>query len=90
MSTNQQTDTRFPPSPEDRLYAIVEQGMCIGCGLCESLAGSDVVQMQVVESGFERPVAVGPLTHESVDAIYDTCPGTRVEGLPDNGAVQQC
>ncbi len=88
MSTNQQTDTRFPQSPEDRLYSIVEQGMCIGCGLCESLAGSDVVQMQVVESGFERPVAVGPLTHESVDAIYDTCPGTRVEGLPDNGAVQ--
>ena len=71
------------PSPTDRLYSIVEESLCIGCGLCESLAGSDCVKMQVVESGFERPVVVGALTHETVDAIYDTCPGTRVEGLPD-------
>lgn len=71
------------PSPVDRLYRIVEESLCIGCGLCESLAGGDSVKMQVVESGFERPVVVGPLTHETVDAIYDTCPGTRVEGLPD-------
>ena len=70
------------PSPEDRLYRIVEEGMCIGCGLCESLAGTACVKMQVVESGFERPVVVGSLSHETVDAIYDTCPGTRVEALP--------
>ena len=76
------SQSKTAPSPEDRLYRIVEEGLCIGCGLCESLAGSDCVQMQVVESGFERPVAVGPLDHETVDAIYDTCPGTRVEGLP--------
>ena len=76
------------PSPTDRLYRIVEESLCIGCGLCESLAGSDCVKMQVVESGFERPVVVGPLTHETVDAIYDTCPGTRVEGLPDATAQE--
>lgn len=70
------------PTPTDRLYRIVEEGMCIGCGLCESLAGSNCVKMQVVASGFERPVVTGPLSHETVDAIYDTCPGTRVEGLP--------
>ncbi|MDG1415890.1 MAG: hypothetical protein P8R39_11095, partial [Alphaproteobacteria bacterium] len=47
------------PTPEDRLYRIVEEGMCIGCGLCESLAGPESVKMQVVDSGFERPLVVG-------------------------------
>lgn len=76
------------PTPEDRLYRIVEEGMCIGCGLCESLAGPDSVKMQVVDSGFERPLVVGALSHETVDAIYDTCPGTRVEALPADLAAQ--
>ena len=75
---------RAPPvTPEDRLYRIVEDGMCIGCGLCESVAGSDVVRVEKVESGYECPVVVGDLDHETVDRILDVCPGTRLDGLPD-------
>jgi len=70
-------------NPEDRLYAIVEQGLCIGCGLCQSVATPDVVRMKKSANGFERPFVVGDLSHETVDAIYDTCPGTRIEGLPE-------
>ncbi len=33
------------PTPTERLYAIVEQGLCIGCGLCQSVAGSDRVRV---------------------------------------------
>jgi coenzyme F420 hydrogenase subunit beta len=69
-------------TPEDRLYRIVEHGMCIGCGLCQSVAGPDRVQVRKVASGYERPVAVGPLDHETVDRIYEICPGAHVEGLP--------
>lgn len=72
-----------PVSPADRLYRIVEDGMCIGCGLCQAIAGADRVRMQVARTGFERPVAVGELDHETVDRIYDVCPATRVEGLPE-------
>lgn len=72
------------PSPEERLYAIAEQGLCIGCGLCQALAGPERVRVTKVDTGYERPVAVGPLDHETVDRIYDACPGTRVEGLPEN------
>ena len=72
-----------PVTPTERLYRIVEDGMCIGCGLCQSIAGADRVRMALVENGTERPIAIGELDHETVDRIYDSCPGTRLEGLPD-------
>lgn len=72
-----------PQTPTERLDRISEDAMCIGCGLCQSVAGPDTVRMEVVENGYERPVVCGPLTHEMVDRILDVCPGTRVEGLPE-------
>lgn len=70
-------------SPQQRLYAIVEQGLCIGCGLCQSIAGKESVQVVKTARGYEQPVVVGELNHETVDKIYQTCPGTRIEGLPE-------
>lgn len=70
-------------TPTERLYAIVEQGLCIGCGLCQSVAGKDCVQVTKTMSGFEQPVVVGELDHATVDRIYEVCPGTRIEGLPE-------
>ncbi len=67
----------------ERLYAIVEQGLCIGCGICQSVAGADSVAVVKTESGYQQPVVVGELSHETVDTIYDVCPGTRVDGLPE-------
>ncbi len=70
-------------SPEARLYRIVEDGLCIGCGLCQSVAGPGRVRMVVTSEGHERPYAVGDLDQETVDRIYEICPGTRIEGLPE-------
>ena len=70
-------------SPSERLYAIVEQGLCIGCGLCQSVAGEDRVRVTKTQTGFEQPIVVGDLDHDTVDRIYDVCPGTRIEGLPE-------
>jgi coenzyme F420 hydrogenase subunit beta len=70
-------------TPSERLYAIVEQGLCIGCGLCQSVAGSDRVRVSKTMTGYLQPVVVGELDHASVDRIYQVCPGTRVEGLPE-------
>ncbi len=66
----------------DRFYRIAEEGLCIGCGLCQSVAGPDLIRMAMTPEGTERPVVEGPLDHETVDRIYDVCPGTRIEGLP--------
>ncbi len=70
-------------SPRQRLNKIVEDGMCIGCGLCEAVAGPDKVKAVKVTSGHIRPVATANLDHAAVDEIYDVCPGTRVDGLPE-------
>ena len=57
--------------------------MCIGCGLCQAVAGSQKVKAVKVTTGHIRPVAGPDLDHETVDQIYDVCPGTRVDGLPE-------
>ncbi|MCP4874209.1 MAG: coenzyme F420 hydrogenase [Gammaproteobacteria bacterium] len=71
------------PTPTERLYAIVEQGLCIGCGLCQSVAGKDCVRVTKTSNGYLTPLVEGELDHETVDRIYAVCPGTRVEGLPE-------
>ena len=70
-------------TPTERLYAIVEQGLCTGCGLCQSVAGKDRVRVTKTLNGYETPVVVGELDHETVDRIYAVCPGIHVEGLPE-------
>ncbi len=70
-------------SPQERLYKIVEDGMCIGCGLCQAVAGVEKIKAVKVTTGHIRPVASAKLDHASVDQIYDVCPGTRVDGLPE-------
>ena len=71
-------------SPAERLYAIPEQGLCIGCGLCESVAGRDRVAVVKTREGHLRPVVTGDLDHATVDRIHDVCPGTHVEGMPEH------
>ncbi len=69
-------------SPAERLNRISEQGLCVGCGLCQTIAGPDQVRVEMTPTGYERPVIVGDIDHATVDKIYDVCPGIRVEGLP--------
>ncbi|MEM7359133.1 MAG: Coenzyme F420 hydrogenase/dehydrogenase, beta subunit C-terminal domain [Pseudomonadota bacterium] len=82
MSSEYLQDLQTGLSPNERLYQIIEHGMCIGCGLCQSLVGEKKLTIQEVASGYERPVIHGELKHQHVDDIMDVCPGTRVEGLP--------
>ena len=82
MSAAPSTPPTPPPTPIRRLYAIVEQGLCIGCGLCQAVAEPGAIEVRKGASGYEAPVVVGPLDHHTVDTIYDVCPGTRIDGLP--------
>jgi coenzyme F420 hydrogenase subunit beta len=68
-------------SPEPlRLDQIVENGLCIGCGLCVSIAGRGQVDLVMTLEGRERPVAHRPLSHETLVRINAACPGTRIGG----------
>ncbi|HUY84001.1 MAG TPA: Coenzyme F420 hydrogenase/dehydrogenase, beta subunit C-terminal domain, partial [Steroidobacteraceae bacterium] len=70
----------------------VENGLCIGCGLCESLAGSARIEVAMTDGGRERPIvrsAPDPAALRTIDAV---CPGLQVRGadrrrLPPGVAV---
>ena len=68
---------------KQRLQKIVDDGMCIGCGLCQSVAGSDKINIIKSNTGMLVPHVVGDIDHELIDRIYDICPGTRIDGLPE-------
>jgi coenzyme F420 hydrogenase subunit beta len=62
------------------LGEIVEGGLCIGCGLCQAVAGADHIQIVLTPEGRERPVARRPLDESTLERINAICPGTRIEG----------
>jgi coenzyme F420 hydrogenase subunit beta len=65
---------------------IVESGLCIGCGLCESLAGRRRVRLVMTPEGRERPAVLEPLDEVTLALINAVCPGVTVEG-PDPAAT---
>ena len=69
-------------TPNQQFYKIVEDGMCIGCGLCESVVGAETICLELVANGFERPVIQSDMSQSVVDTVWACCPGTHVEGLP--------
>ena len=69
-------------SQTDRFYRIVEDGVCIGCGLCQSLTGENKVRMVKSQSGELRPQVLSELSTQDVERVYATCPSTRAEGIP--------
>ncbi|TIV23463.1 MAG: coenzyme F420 hydrogenase, partial [Mesorhizobium sp.] len=62
------------------LGEIVENGLCIGCGLCRSIAGPADVEMVMTPEGRERPVALRALDKPTLAKINAVCPGTRIAG----------
>jgi coenzyme F420 hydrogenase subunit beta len=63
------------------LEAIVADGLCVGCGLCESMAGADRVQLRMAGECGERPVTLGALDDATLAAINFACPGLHCTGV---------
>src|SRR5579875_4702 len=63
------------------LEEIVQAGLCIGCGLCQSIAGAERVRLIATRDGRERPVALRSLDHATLEAIDAVCPGVRVGAI---------
>jgi coenzyme F420 hydrogenase subunit beta len=68
-------------SPEQ----IVTQGFCLGCGLCQSIAGPNNIRLTMKAEGGERPAVVGTIDDATLGLINAVCPGIRAEGFrPQN------
>ena len=63
-----------------RLESIVAQGLCIGCGLCQSIAGKANVRMAMNGEGGERPMVIGTVDEPALRLINAVCPGIHCVG----------
>ena len=64
------------------LETIVSHGLCIGCGLCESIVGVDLAEMGLTSDGQMRPHVKDPMPEDPMATIRAVCPGIVVTG-PD-------
>jgi len=64
------------------IETIVAGGLCAGCGLCESIAGRDRVEMGITSAGQIRPHVKQAPGAEALERILAVCPGIAVTG-PD-------
>ena len=65
------------------LDKIVDDGLCLGCGLCAAVAGSEAIEMGRGTDGDLRPFAKDGLNDDDVALINQICPSLRIEGLPE-------
>ena len=68
-------------SAQSRLHKIVEDGLCIGCGICAALAPQDI-KIARGDDGDLRPIAGTDLSDAAMARIDEVCPSLRVEGIP--------
>ena len=66
------------------LSDITKNGLCIGCGICESIIGSETIKISMTKKGRLEPQEILPLSNENLNKIKKVCPGVLVEGLPKN------
>ena len=62
------------------LEEIVGNGLCLGCGLCRSIAGRNQIDLVMTPQGRERPLVRRPLERADLERINAVCPGTRIGG----------
>jgi len=72
----------------NQLSDIVNNGLCIGCGLCQSIAGKDKIEVSMTPKGRLEPKEISKITPEIFEKIRNVCPGTIVEGLPKENVDQ--
>ncbi len=66
----------------NHLSDIVDNGLCIGCGLCQSIAGKDNLTISMTTKGRLEPREIKKITPEIFQKILKICPGVIVESLP--------
>jgi len=66
----------------NQLSDIVDNGLCIGCGLCQSIAGKDKIKISMTSKGRLEPKEISKISPEIFKKIVNVCPGTIIEGLP--------
>lgn len=70
------------------LETVVQAGLCTGCGICESVAGRENVEMRLSPIGQLRPLVKRPLPRALEDRALAVCPGVEVVGPAGESGVR--
>ena len=65
------------------LADIVDNGLCIGCGLCKSIAGNNSLKMEMSDKGNLEPKELKSISNQTFENIKKVCPGVIAEGPED-------
>lgn len=68
-----------------RIHKIIDSGLCLGCGLCEAIAGRNKCEMIISPEGFYRPHFKSKLKENEIREILACCPGIHVQGNNHSG-----
>ena len=60
----------------------IKNGLCIGCGLCQSITGKDYIKISMSSKGRLEPKEIKKISSKTFNKILNVCPGVIVEGLP--------
>lgn len=69
------------------LERILKYNLCLGCGLCETLLGTDNCEMKVNEKGFYVPVINKGLSKQQERLINNCCPSIRISAENNKNKV---
>ena len=64
------------------LTDITNNGLCIGCGLCQSILGKEKISIEMTDKGRLEPKEINPISGDDLERVKKICPGVIVEGLP--------
>ena len=73
----------------NKLSDIVNNGLCIGCGLCQSITGKDSIEILMSSKGRLEPKEISQISPEIFDKILKVCPGVIVEDFQKNKLIKK-
>ncbi len=62
---------------KSKIHKIYQNNLCIGCGLCESIVGTENIEMSLNSKGFFYP-KVKHVIEEGENIIQSVCPGLNI------------
>jgi len=64
---------------------VIDNDLCLGCGLCEAIVGQEKCEMLINDKGFYRPNFKSSINREENRLILESCPGIHIEGNGHKG-----
>jgi coenzyme F420 hydrogenase subunit beta len=68
-----------------KINKIIKSGLCLGCGLCETISTKEKCEMKLNDSGFYYPFFKQAISKEQKRQILNCCPAIHVESSKNTG-----